>query len=230
MTPIGSKTGEPGIVDQFRIDDMTFDMPQADGYVADAPLQQMVFQSMAGGGTVTLPYRGAGMPDRSDLYAFTLPYDLDDTNGLMGDQVELLRATFGPHFFTDWKQRICVYSFRAGQAFAYLPREDGFAKWAGASAAEMVLAGTPVATILYKPTVAEADAVPAGEAWIAESAIRHPFSGLYVVPFKIGTAPGAPAKLVVKYYPVFRVDVAGVASTFPSPGVETKVINLIEIN
>lgn len=228
--PLGSKTDEPGLVDQFRIDDMTFDMPQAGGYVPDVPLQQTRFPSMAGGGTITLPYRGEGMPDRSDLFSAAIPYDLDDTNGLMGDQVELLRATFGPHFFTDWKQRICVHSLRAGQAFAYLPREDGFAKWAGASPAAIALGGSPVATVLYKPVVAATDVVPAGEVWIAETAVRHPFSGLYVVPLKLGTAPLAPARLVTRYFPVFRVEVDGVAGTFPGAATETKVIYLSEIN
>jgi hypothetical protein len=229
MTALGSKTNEPGIVDRFRINDTEFDMPQAGGYVVEDPLQQTLFASMAGGGTITMPYRGAGLPDRCDLFKFTIPYDLDDTNGLMGDHVELLRATYGPHFFTDWKQRFCIYTLRVGQVFAYLPREDAFGKWAGASAAEMAVDGTP-ATVVYKPTVAEADAVPAGEAWISRAIIRHPFSGLFVAPFKLGTAPGALATLIVKYFPVFRVDVNGVASTFPAPGVETKVLYLIEIN
>jgi len=230
MPAIGSKTDEPGINDYFRINDMTFDMPQAGGYVPDNPLQQTLFQSMAGGGTMTLPYRGEGMPDKSDFYTFTIPYDLDNTNGLMGDQVELLRAMAGPHFFTDWKQRVYAYLFRTGQAFGYLPREDAFAKWAGASAATMILGATPVGTITYQTAVTEADAVPAGEAWIASTPIRHPFSGLYVAPFKLGTAPTERMRLVVRHYPVFRVEVTGVANTYPSPEVEGKVLYLTEIN
>jgi hypothetical protein len=198
MPPIGSKLDEPGIVDLFRINDDTYDIPG--GYVADAPLQQSRFESMAGGGALSMPYRGAGMPDRSDVYTFELPYDIDDTNPEMAEKLEILRATLGPHFLADWKQRVAVYSFRTGQAFAYLPREDGYGKWGGGTPAEIAVGGAAVATIVYKPAVAEGDAVPAGEAWIATTAIRHPFSGLWVAPYKIGTAPVAPARVIVRYF------------------------------
>jgi hypothetical protein len=230
MPPIGSKLREPGIVDLFRIDDDTYDIPIAGGYVADAPLQQLAFQSMAGGGALSSPYRGPGMPDRSDVYTFELPYDIDDTNKEMAEKLEILRATIGPHFLADWKQRPCVYSFRAGQAFAYLPREDGYGKWGGGSPAEISVGGTAVATIVYQTTVAEGDAVPAGEAWIASAAIKHPVSGLWVAPFKLGTPPDAAARVIVRYYPVFRGDVTNMPTTFSFPGREDKHLYFSEIN
>ena len=230
MDALGSKTNQPGVVDRFLIDNIEFDLPVTGGYAAEGVLQQTAFQSMAGAGKMSTPYRGAGMPHRSELFTFTLPYEIDDTNGLMAHQVELLRATLGPHFFTDWKQRVYVYTFRAGQAFGYLPREDAFARWGGGTPAEISVAGTSVATIVYKPMVAEDDDVPAGEAWIAETAIRHPFSGLYVAPFKLGTVPGAAALLVIRYYPVFRFDVLSVVTTFSATGREDKVLSFTEIN
>jgi hypothetical protein len=67
MSARGSKVNEPGVGDLFRIDDDTYDIPIAGGYLADAPLQQSPFQSMAGGGALSFSFRGAGgMPDRSD--------------------------------------------------------------------------------------------------------------------------------------------------------------------
>jgi len=226
----GTLVGQPGLAEVFTIDGVDLPLPKAGGYVVDNPPQQTAFQSMAGGNTLSQPYRGAGMPDRCDLITLTIPYDIDATNASLAEQVEVLRATAGPHEFADWKQRVYVYKLRAGQQYAYLPRGDAFAKWGGASAAEMAVDGTPVATIAYKTTVAEGDAVPAGEVWISETLIRHPFSGLYVAPFKLGTAPGAGAKLAVKYFPVFRVDVAAVPSSFPFVGREDKTLHLIEIN
>jgi len=230
MTARGSKTSEPGIVDGFRIDDQTLDMPVTGGYVADAPIQQTLFQSMAGGGTLSFPFRGAGMPDRCDPFAFELPYDIDDTNPDMAEKLELLRATMGPHFFTDWKQRLYVYSFRASQAFAYLPREDAFARWGEGLPAEISVGGTPVTTIVYKPSVSEADTVPADEAWIASTAVRHPFSGLWVAPFKLGTPPVVAAQVIVRYIPAFRVDVVNMPTSFSATGREDKHPYLQEIN
>jgi hypothetical protein len=230
MTARGSKTNEPGIDDQFQIDDDTFDMPVTGGYVADAPLQQMVFQSMAGGGTLSLPYRGAGMPDRSELFTFELPYEIDDTNSDLADKLELLRATIGPHFLADWKQRPYVYSFRPNQAFAYLPREDAYARWGGGTPAEITIGVTPVATIVYQSSVAESDVVPDGEAWIASTAIRHPLSGLYVAPFKLGTPPVAAKRVIVRYIPVFRGDVVNMPTTFTGAGQEGKHLYFQEIN
>jgi len=230
MTARGSKLNEPGITDLFRIDDDTYDIPIAGGYVADAPLQQSAFQSMAGGGALSFPFRGAGMPDRSDVYTFELPYDIDDTNSQMAEQLEILRATIGPHHLADWKQRPYVYSFRAGQAFAYLPREDGYGKWGGGTPAEISIAGAAVATIVYKAAVVEGDAVPDGEAWIATTAVRHPVSGLWVVPFKIGNPPGASARVIVRYYPVFRGDVTNMPTTFSFAGREDKHLYFTEIN
>jgi hypothetical protein len=230
MTARGSKASEPGIVDRFRINDDTFDMPVTGGYVADAALQQAAFQSMAGGGTLSMPFRGSGMPDRSDLYTFELPYDIDETNSPMAEKLEIVRATFGPHFFTDWKQRLYVFSFRANQAFGYLPREDAFARWGEGTSAEITVGATPVATIVYKPAVAEADVVTAGEAWIASTAVRHPVSGLYVAPFKLGTPSVAAARVIVRYIPAFRGDVVNMPTTFSATGREDKHLYFQEIN
>ncbi|HSY50395.1 MAG TPA: hypothetical protein VLC46_16405 [Thermoanaerobaculia bacterium] len=226
----GAKTSEPGLVEQFTIDGANYQQPVAGGYLADNPLSQSVFKSASGAQVIVAAYRGDGLPDRSDSYAFTLPYDIDDTNGLMARSVEVLRATSGPHFFADWKQRAHFYTLRAAQQFIYLPREDGFGKWGIGTAAVLTLNGTAIGTVVYQSSVASGDAVPANAVWISKALVQHPLSGLWCAPMKIGTPIVAPATLLVEYYPVFRVDVTGVQTKFSTVGREDKTLFMSEVN
>jgi len=226
----GTKTNEPGLLESFMIDGDTYEIPRQ--YVPQSPLAQSIFTSLAGTNMITATYRGDGLPDRPDSFSFQLPYDIDINNGMTADQVEVLRATPGPHVFADFKQRVYHYSLRAGQQFLYLPREDAFGKWAIGSVAELVLDGTAIATVDYKTSVEAGDAVPAATAWISTTLIRHPDSGRWAAPFKLGDTIGAPAILVVKYFPVFRVDATDVQTNFGA-GVyarEDKVLSLVEVN
>jgi len=225
-----SATNEPGLLDPFMIDGNEYQVPTE--YQPDYPLAQAIFNSMAGTSRITGAYRGDGLPDRPDSFAFQLPYDIDSNNGMTADQVEVLRATPGPHYFADVKQRPYFYSLRAAQNFLYLPREDAFGKWGIGAAATFSLNGAPITTVVYKNSVVSGDAVPNDTVWISKAVIKHPDSGRWVAPFKIGTVIGAPSTLLVKYVPVFRCDVTGVLTRFQNRtfGREDKILSLIEVN
>lgn len=229
-----AKTNEPGLFEEFTIDGLTYAIPK--DYQPSNPLAQAVFESLAGTATIKGTYRGDGLPDRADSFTWQIPYDIDATNGLLADQVEVLRATPGPHFFADWKQRVAFYSLRAGQSYLYLPREDASQKGWPTSEPPDPAQFTPgwtgtAQTVIYKPDVVAPDAPAANEIWVATTPIRHPDSGRWCAPFKLGSPPVVPSTLLVRFYPVFRVDVLGVTTSFAQRhGREDKVLILGEVN
>lgn len=227
----GAKPNEPGIAESFWINGQEYAMPTE--YQVAAQLAQSVFATMAGTQIVRAAYRGDGLPDRADSFTFVIPYDIDDQNGALAELVEILRATPGPHYFADWKQRVVFYTLRPNQSFLYLPREDASQRaWLTVATASFTPGWTGTAqTVVYKPTVAIGDAVPANEIWISQATIQHPTSGRWVAPFKLGSPPNAPSTLIGKYHPLFRVDVVDVVTNFGSrmAGREDKVITLTEV-
>lgn len=226
----GAKTNEPGLSEIFIINGLDFPVPSQ--YQPTAALAQSAMASMALTNIIQAAYRGDGTPDRPDTFSFVLPHDIDDTDAALADFIEALRATPGPHFFADWKQRVVHYTVRANQAFLYLPREDGFGKWGMGSAAEFTLNGVVIPTVVYKNSVVAGDAVPANTVWISKAMIRHPDSRVWVAPFKLGSPPVGTVELLIRYYMVFRVDVLDVRTNFQPrvAGREDKVTYLIEVN
>jgi hypothetical protein len=223
----GSKTIEAGLSEFFTIDGT--DYPIAQGYQPDSPLEQATFETMSLP-VIQAKYLGDGMVDRPDRYVFPLPYRIGDSNGSLADQIELLRATPGPHFLADWKQRIAYYTLRASQAFLYLPREDANARtWKTVIAAQITPSWAWTPTVVYKNSVVSGDSVPSGELWISKATIQHPESGRWVAPFKMGTPPVAAATLIIRFFPVFRVEVLDVKTDFTNLR-EDKMMVLAEVN
>lgn len=227
----GAQIIEPGIADAPWLDGAPLAAMPVE-YQPQAVLAQTVFDTLAGTKIISAAYRGDGLPDRIDTFAFGLPYEIDDNFAALADQLELARVTPGPHYFTDIKQRYAYYTLPPNRSYLYLPREDAFGKWGLGSAADVRINGGGAMAVTYQAgTVLASDAVPAGNVYISKTLIKHPDSGRWVAPFKIGSPSGAQAVLVVKYYQVYRVDIVDLVTSFGDrvAGREDKTLYLAEV-
>lgn len=223
---------------EVRIDGTALEMARL-VQVSNAPIFSL-FQAMNGRNRVTVPYRGAGLPDQPDSFDFMLDWELGMTTA--GEKaaikfLEQLRTSGGIHEFAYWKHYRYTYSGLAGQQVFYLPRPDAFSKGYKADqtryGAKFTVLGvaTAEADIAYQASVVAADAVPAGKVWISNTAVYHPDSGALCAIFKLGTALATAGAVIVDFIPLFNVFATQVPTKpFERVGREDKSLFLTEVD
>lgn len=198
-------------------------------------LLQTVDETMSGRKRLDIHYQGDKLPDVLDAWEFIIEYGIDSQYLALATQLEELRTDGAVHEMAFWKKRPYRWTATAGQTSFYLPRPDAFSKgWAGHT--DQSLWGATVKvngvskSVAYKASVTEASTVTPEDVWISNTAVTHPSSGGRVALFKFASAPGVGAKVVVEYYPLFRVVVTDVATApFDRVGDEDKTLMIAEV-
>jgi hypothetical protein len=228
---IGSLTTEPGF-NVLTIDGTSWKLPKS--ITPEDPLRLSQSDLASGDVSVIGTWAGEGMPNVLDGFRLVMPWDIDDTNAALADAIELLRASGGAHDLCYWKQRAYVYTLALSQSVIYLPRRDAYA--AGYSGFDVSvnmltasLNGTPL-DVSYQTTVELADSVPDGDIYVSETAIDHPTTGKpNVARCKLGSTVAAGDVLVVRYFPLYRVQAVDVVTLFSFAGREDKTVTLVEV-
>jgi hypothetical protein len=225
-----TRIDEPGYP-ALSIDGVLYALPKE--FTPADPLRLTQSLLASGGTSLMGAFAGAGMPDMIDAMTMTLSWDIDENFGALCGAIELLRASGGEHDVAYWKRRAYSYTLAAEQQVIFLPRRDafkaGYAFIEDDDAVTAQLNGADL-VVVYKPAVADADDVPAGELWVSEAAIDHPESRKpNVVRCKCGSAIEAGDEVILQGVPLFRMRAIQVDPVF-SPGIEDKTVVLIEVD
>ena len=235
----GSQVNQAGILDQdFNIDGTALTVP---GELDITPMQQYApFQFLSGFTIVSVPYRGAWLPDQPRSFQFSLRYQLSTDNGADIAFLEGLAAAGGVHTLVLWKMFRYQYTMPAGQSWFYFPRPDAYSKnYANKADAkyQAIIKRTPLGgatttpTVSYKASVLSTDTVTAGQVWISNTAVLHPDTNQNVALFKFGTAATLTEIVTVDFHPLFNVYATQVLTQpFTRVGREDKDLYLIEVN
>lgn len=228
---IGNLTTEPGY-NVLTIDGVSWRLPKS--ITPEDPLRLSQSDLASGDVSVVGTWSGEGMPNVLDGFRLTLPWDIDDTNAALADAIELLRASGAAHDLCYWKQRAYIYTLALNQSVIYLPRRDAYAAgYVGFDGVVNMLTATlngTALTVSYHATVELADAVPDGELYVSNAAIDHPTTGKpNVARCKLGSTIAAGDVLILRYYPLYRVQAVDVVTLFSFAGREDKTVTLVEV-